>query len=559
MNKQHWFGLPKMMVGGIAFFGLLVAGGPIAQAQNWGEESDLDDTEIIIEKDRRIELPQAVRNYQKIAPPEAQIGLQNMRYDFRNIDFQVSDLQPRMRVLTIKDDPLPKLYGNYVKAGFGNYITPYFEGFFNNKRNDKYAYGIHARHLSSARGPVDGANSAFSENEINLQGKYFTKVVTFDGNVGYERLHNNFYGYAPGTEVDKDTIGQVFHIFRASAGISNANVSRTSYRLGGDFSAMRNAYDARETQAGVVLSSKFNWTDNFGIRLDGDLYNINYADSGSIQRNLFRIKPAFEFELDGLQVTAGFNIAYENDTLSNADRVHFYPRARIDYAFSDNLKVYGGVEGDLEKVALQDLIRQNPFLDQDIPVFHTNKTMEFYAGLRTNIMDRVALNTGISVASYRNLYFFTNSARDSSRFDVQYDEGTTTVFNYFAELSYAKDDVFRTYFRTDLYSYNTGDLEEAWHRPNYKLNWYASYNLYGKIRFAADANLLGGITARNFVTNETFELDPIVDLSFKTEYLFSDRFSVWFSLNNLLGNEYQRYLYYPSRGFLGMLGASYAF
>lgn len=58
--------------------------------------------------------------------------------------------------------------GNYVKAGFGNYITPYFEGFYSRNSNEKNKYGVFARHISSMKGVVDGRNSGYGNTNVLL-------------------------------------------------------------------------------------------------------------------------------------------------------------------------------------------------------------------------------------------------------------------------------------------------------------------------------------------------------------------------------------------------------
>src|SRR5688572_24095465 len=121
-----------------------------AISQDWEDNAaELDDAQVIIEKDRKIELPAASRSYEKVPPLPGEEPNQALQYDFQDFNFSLQPLDPKMRVLTIQDEKLKKFYGNYVKAGFGNYLTPYLEGFFNNKRNDRYAIGAHVKHLSS--------------------------------------------------------------------------------------------------------------------------------------------------------------------------------------------------------------------------------------------------------------------------------------------------------------------------------------------------------------------------------------------------------------------------
>ena len=96
-----------------------------AQDDNWDEEGEIEDAEVVIEKDRQIELPPASRSYEKVAPLPLQIDRSEQSYNYERVPFQSTQFAPNIRVLTIKEQPLPKLYGNYIKAGIGNFGTAY--------------------------------------------------------------------------------------------------------------------------------------------------------------------------------------------------------------------------------------------------------------------------------------------------------------------------------------------------------------------------------------------------------------------------------------------------
>src|SRR5690554_1059682 len=97
-----------------------------ATAQNWEDNgAEIEDVRVVIEKDRTIELPAASRNYEKVPPLPAPGKEKPMEYEFKDYNFVLKPLDPRIRVLTIQDEKLNKFYGNYVKAGLGNYATPY--------------------------------------------------------------------------------------------------------------------------------------------------------------------------------------------------------------------------------------------------------------------------------------------------------------------------------------------------------------------------------------------------------------------------------------------------
>jgi hypothetical protein len=526
----------------------------------WGEDGEIEDAEILIEKDRKIELPPALRNFEKVSPPPVQPVKTNLEYDFKPFKVNFSDFDPRIRVLTIKDETIPKLYGNYLKGGIANYGTPYLEGYFNNKRNKDYSYGARFRHLSSLTGPVDGRNSGTSDNLIGLNGKYFGDHVNISSELSYERMMRHFYGYQPGLEVKRDTIRQVYGFFNANVAFENAKDGDSGYKVKTGFDRVQDNYGVGENMFGIDIDAHHNLSDLLKVSIAGDLFLSKYSDSlSSINRNLLRLKPAFNIKFSNLEVRAGFNIAYENDTIASGNELHYYPVVRADYKINDEFAAFAGIDGDMERVTLLDMARENPFINPGVPLLHANKTFELYGGLTGILMKRLSYKTGFSIANYRNMGFFANSAQDSTRFDVLYETGRTGVLNIFAEGGFSANDNVRTTLRADYYGYRVSTLEQAWHRPRYKVNMVNTFNLYKKIYFNTDLFMLGGIQGLNLASGEVRTLKNIVDLNLKADYLFSDRASTFISFNNMLSRRYETFLNYPSRGLMVMLGFTYSF
>ncbi len=542
------------------FFSMFLAS-TVVVGQEWDENgAEIEDARVVIEKDRKIELPTASRSYEKVPPLPGAVREKTLDYDFKDYSHALKPLDPRIRVLTVQDEKLRKFYGNYLKVGLGNYTTPYLEGFFNNKRNDRYAVGAHVKHLSSKNGPVDKENSGTSENKVGLYGKLFTKALTFGGDLKYERRKNNFYGYAPGLETSEDGIKQVYNFFHANLGfVSNTDNEDLYYQFNVSFDHLADHYETSESQVGFDLETRFTLSELLELGLNSDLYLSKINSTGSISRNFFRLNPTFKTTIDPLEIEAGLNLVYEDDTLFNANKVHFYPVAKATYHISEDVKVYAGLGGDVERVSLQHLSRENPFIATGVPVFNTNKTLEFYGALEGKIFSTLAFKGGFSVGNYKNMYYYVNSQADSAQFDILYDNGNTSLFNLFAELGVSKSEVFNLVFRTDYYGYDPDDLEEAWHKPKFGLSLLGTYNLYNKLLFGLELASLGGIKGYNQQSDRQESLDPMIDLNFKTEYLFSDRASLFLNFNNILGNNNERYLNYPSRKFMFMAGLTYSF
>lgn len=525
---------------------------------DWNKEGDLKDVEIEIVKERQITLPQANRNFDKIPPRPAESSTPSFLYDFKPFTFQASQINPAVRPLKLKQEAAANVFGGYLSAGYGNYASPYLEGFINSRRDRNKLVGARGFHRSSGKGPVDGKNSGSGASGISVYGNAFSEYISLSGEAGFENRSTHFYGYAPGTEVNAEDIRQSYNQFTVKGEISNAKNSDFAYTLGAEFSYLADRYDARESEADFDFSASYDLNDESAIAVGAGYYLINRKDSliEAKPRSLFVVNPRYEFyPIEDLKLSAGIVVALENDSISKD--VHAYPDLRASYPLTPSVDVTASLTGGIEKVSLQSLSNENLWIAPNIPVFHTNKLLDFQAALHTKIGNKIAVNGGFSMATLKHLYFFRNVTDDPSRFTVEYDDVTNRT-NFFASLGFAQTETFKILFRGDVYAYGT-DIDEAWHRPTYKVTGETSLNLYRKLLISASLIAQGGMKAFDPGTDATVKLDPAFDLNVRTEYLISDSFSIFAQFNNVTSNQYPVFFNYPVRGFQVLAGLTWSF
>ncbi|MEO5603463.1 MAG: hypothetical protein ABIR06_21260 [Cyclobacteriaceae bacterium] len=527
--------------------------------QDWDKEGNLEDVEIEIVKERQITLPEATRNFEKIPPRPAESNRPSFLYDFKPFTFQASQINPAIRPLKLKQEAASDIFGGYLSAGYGNFSSPYLEGFINSRRDKNKLIGAHAFLRSSDKGPVDGRNSGSGSSGVSLFAKGFSEYVTLSAEAGFENRSTHFYGYAPGSDVSRSDIKQSYNLFNLQGEVSNAKNSAFAYTVGAGFSYLADKYEARESEAAFDFNSSYKINDESAIAIGANYYLINRKDSlvAASARSLFSINPRYEFfVVEDLKLSAGIVAAFENDSVDNRD-VHAYPDVRIAYPLSPSVDVTASLTGGIEKVSLQTLSNENLWIAPNIPVFHTNKLFDLQAALHTKIGNKIAVNGGFSLASLKNLYFFKNTVTDPSKFTVEYDDVTTRT-NFFASLGFAQTESIKVLVRGDVYSYST-EIAEAWHRPTYKVTGETSFNLYSKLLL--DFNLIaqGGMKAFDPLTDQTVKLDPAFDLNVRAEYLISKSFSIFAQFNNLTSAQYPVFLNYPVRGFQGLGGLTWSF
>lgn len=530
--------------------------------KEWEGDGEIPDVVIEIKTERQITLPEANRNFDKIPPRASEPIKPPITYDFKSVNFQPPPISMQLRPLKLKQEGESKVYGGYLRAGFGNYVSPLLEAYYNTKRDKNKLIGAHAYHHSSDRGPVDGRNSGSGMSGISVFGKTFNDAIALSGNVGYENRTSHFYGYPEGVSVKPASIKQSYNLFKLYGDLTNSSNSDFSYKIGAGFNHLDDKFSAKETEIDLIFRSAYRLNDDQKINIDADYTMINRKDFNVDigARNLFTVTPSFQFEpVEDLKVKAGLRFAYENDSIDNKD-FHVYPDIEASYPITPSLDVFASLTGGIEKVSLQTLSYENMWLAPGVPIFHTNKVIDFTGGIRARLGSKVSAHAGLSMATLKNYYYFVNTEADPSKFTVAYDraDGTRRV-NLFLAMVYAQSEMAKFMLRADLYGYKTGSLEEAWHRPTYRVTANGSYNVYNKILLSADVIAQGGMKAWDPVTDKTIKLDGAFDLNFKAEYLFSQSFSVFVQLNNILSNKYPVFLNYPVRGFQATAGITWSF
>ncbi|MEJ7645834.1 MAG: hypothetical protein WKF87_14665 [Chryseolinea sp.] len=530
--------------------------------KDWEGDGEIQNVEIEIVKERQIVLPEANRNFDKIPPQSSEPIKPPITYDFKTFNFQAPPINMQVRPLKLKQEGQSRVYGGYLRAGFGNYISPLLEGYFNTTRDKNKLLGVQGYHNSSDKGPRDGKNSGSGSTGLSVFGKTFNEFIALSGSAGFENRTTHFYGYPQGIEVDARSIKQSFDLIKLSGELSNSKNSDFSYKLGAAFSHMTDKYKAKETEIGLAFKSAYELDEDSRINVNADYVIINRKDAlvdvGA--RNLFVVSPSYEFTpIENLKIKAGVIVAFENDTL-DSKKIHIYPDIRATYPLTPSIDAFASLNGGIEKVSLRSLSYENLWMTPNIPVFHTNKALDLTVGLNARLGNKVAAHTGLSMANLKNQYYFINTETDQSKFTAVYDRGSgTRRANFYAALSYVQSEVAKFMVRGDFFNYSTSSIAEAWHRPIYKVAVNGSYNVYDKILLSAAIITQGGMKALDPVSDKTIKLDAAFDLNFKAEYLFSQSFSAFVQLNNIASSNYPIFLYYPARGLQVMGGITWSF
>lgn len=552
----------------VATVSVLIAG-LLTQVQAQAPADGDLSTSIVQEVELQITLDSAERLYENAAyaVPRA-VVVEKQTYQTQDFKLKLNSLDHKIKVFTVKQPPVDPLKKHYVRAGIGNYTTPYLDVFTGSDRSDKFSYAVRAKHLSSKTGSVNKKASGNSQNVLGLGATYNLNDKTKVGlDLGYERWGYKFYGSEVINEeqeefplfsekiLEKQRISMFDAAFSLDSKLSDAFL----LGFGASFGAVSDKYDAKEREIGLSLGGLYSISSDSKVDVDLEAYLTKRTDSAVINRNYFAITPMYQTIKGKVLVNAGAKVVYENDTLSDRSNVHVYPRVDLQYQLTEKITPYVGLSGDMMRNTYRSMVTENRFVAQDIVLLNSNKAIEFYGGAKGSLTDKVGFNTRLAYQNYKGLYFFTYDPSNLSKFAVVYEEGNTTVVNVIAELQYEKLEKFKAGLSLEANAYNLSDLSAAYHRPAFQTKFFSKYNLNKKLSVNTDIFYISGLKALDLNGTDVMKIKSIVDLNLGAEYLFNKKLSAFLELNNLLSRKYEYYRYYPVQGFNMMLGATYSF
>jgi hypothetical protein len=587
------FTSPKTRRGaGFALAAVLAGAAPAAFAQptkgkNTGK---IEEAEIEIVKERVNQLPEATRNFSKIALPAPPKTERKVAYTFPDFRLPADRLAPSVKVLTIRAEEPAPLTGNLVKLGIGNYGTFYGRGYFHSLRNTNHAYGLDIKHVNSLNGPVDGKNSGVAETSAHLMGELYRGTAAFGAALDLGRERYNFYGYekaANGTPVatpEAGDIKQVFNRFGVKAYAHNRDPEQVlqydatlGYRYWSDiFSANEN--DVRlNAKVGYALGESSRITLNADASLISEkdvLAATSKVPAPTEQvtrtRTFVQATPAYEFMRNNIAFSVGATVGYSSDTATSVSKGVIYPAVRLGYTIEpEKFMVYAGLGGALQRVTRYDLTTENPWLNRGLNVADTHRGPTVYAGFTSTPARGLEFNARATYARDRNLYFYANNAIDPAKFDLVYDQNATGVLNIHGELLYNSAEKFRLGTRMDYNKYALKNLPQPFHRPEYQASVFGTYNVFEKLMVGLEGYFYSasyGVSYRPAVTPGAVRTadfyratDPIIDLNLRADYRITPKISIFVMGNNLANRQYQRFYGYPVKGINVIGGASYTF
>ncbi len=542
---------------------LLIPSGLFAQEKS-------EEVTIIAPYNPTVTTAQKINRNPKIVPGEDE-QLPEPEYSIRSERVSTSIAPEAPNPSRVPGEPAKDLYRSHLRAGFGNYTTPYFELWVNSLQSDEFNAGAHLKHISSFGDIKDYAKSSFSNSLLEAYGSKYFNQNTFVAALGYEHNMLHRYGFKPddfpGLTIDDDDLSQVYQKIGFKLGLESNKAARDAfnYHVLLDGYYYFDKFESNETRITFSpgIAKKM---DLFGNRRSQELgldlrmdYFLNNDSLSDYSGGIISAEPFLDMDLSPYRVKIGLQGDYRMDS---ASQFHLYPVIEAEASLLEKMIiVYAGAKGGLERISFEGLSSENPFVNSILPLDYMNNKIIMYGGVKGRITEIVDFNVGLRYSITENMPLFVNDTSTAllNTFGLVYDD--VNVFTFNGMLGFRSKSDFGLLLKVAFNAYSADQEEKAWHRPALDASLESYYILKEKLKISADMHFRSGMYARTFKNNvvEPELLDAWFDLGLGAEYRITRQFSAFVKLNNILNQQYYRWYNYPVQQFNALAGIGFSF
>jgi len=552
----------------------LAAGLMTAQAQDKKtEEKGVVNEEIEVVRPYKPILAEAVKLRRSPNLDDVKTYKAKLNYSIMDRKLELnSDIQ-KLQAQALAEEKASILVNNYLKGGFGSLGTLLGEAYFNTGKDEGLQVGGYFKHFSQ-EGKLNKQNS--SNQQLSVFGRSILDENTVSGRINFERNGTYFYG------IDNS---------RPTLNPNPDKQALTTIELEGElvknFTEDEDAFSYALKANGYIWNDKFSAKENY-LSLNGYVnkrissFNLGLAASTefgntkdaltSVGNNLLRLNPYIRLQVKGAKITAGVNFVQEFGAYSSTK---VFPAITADFTLiPDYLQVFGEVKGDVNRNSLKGFTDENPWLNSNILVKNTVEKLSFSAGVKGTGGPGFGYKARIYVKQFDDMPLFVNNFTDFNKFDVIYDFGKTKLTGLEGEISIQVSDALKWTGKLNLDDWKPASETYSWFKPGLKVSSNFMYTFNKKLSFNAGVVIQDDVKAKVYtstpvpasqyvIPNTGIELietvKGYVDLGLGADYRINKKFSVFAKANNILNNNYSRYLYYQANGFNIFGGLTYSF
>jgi hypothetical protein len=481
------------------------------------------------------------------ADTNRQVGKYNVPSQNLFFSYQPISLKP----LALQHDTVLNLgQRHYLKAGFGNFATPYVSAGFSFGDGRKSLLNLYADYISS-KGKIK--NQDYSELNIKGRGSIFTAKNEFYA--GAALSNNDYYRYGYNQSVHnfkRDSLRMRYMGVSFLAGLRNTSTGdfRFHYNPNAEIHIFNS--DKRASESSLIVTApiqtKFGESFSLNIEAKADITSYTTKELPSnvkLSNNVFSIAPSLNIARPRFTINGGIIPTWDNGELKLLPNI--YAEGQLQEKV---FLIQAGWVGRYTKNTLRHLSAINPWIQTMNTQFNT-KEIELYGGIKATIGKHFNFSAKAGVVTFDNLPLFVNDSLAGNSFYVV-NESRAGAFRVHGDMSYINQDKFTLTAGVTFNGYaGLRNNARAWGMVPMELNGSLRWWAFKQVLIKSDFYMFTG--APFLQKNLTGTGKGGTDLSVGAEFRVNKMFSAWIDLNNLFNSQYQRWHNYEVYG-LNILG-----
>ena len=478
-----------------------------------------------------------------------------LRYDIPEQNLVFAYQSPALKPLAANIDSLVHWVNkNYIKAGYGNFTTPYLAAGATFGDGENAVVNVHGNYTSS-KGQMPFQQ--FSKTFVEGIGIFSTPSGNeWTANLFYKNDNQYQYGYLPDTLLfTKDELKQNFTTFGGKIGLRNKKENNFGINYNPSlaidiFSDNRNGRESNAILEAPV-SKDITKIFDFKVNFKADITSYR-TDTVSIDNNIFSIAPALGFNTPNVKITAGFSPTWDNSAFV------LLPNFTADIKINEEKFILqAGWIGYYNKTKYESLAAFNPWISQPTSLVNT-KVREQYAGFKGSAGSHFTYNARVSYLLMDNQPLFVNDTATGRTFNIVNETGMKNI-RVHGELGYTVQEKFSFMAGATFNQYSGLILnKEAYGLLPLELNAALRWQVIKDLWVKSDLFFWDG-TQYLTKTNASLKQSAAADVNAGVEFAIMPQLNLWLQFNNIFNNKYQRWNQYPVLGTNVLAGIVYSF
>ena len=535
----------------------------ISYSQN--NEGEIEDAQILIEKNSSIILPKVDKIINKISTNIYILDKEDIQFSYLNY-LIINDNKKIDKFIRLESEN-NNISKNNIRLQIGNYKSFLIHGKSKIYEYNNWSSYLNLYHKSNFKGIYHGNNSQFNESDIDLYLKHSKRNNTFDALFNFKKIITGYYGYLENlNEVDFNDIKINNSKYSIDYGYSYSN-KKISGRIENKNSFYKDlVYNEYNNIFNLKLNYLLSKKLNFLIAFNNDYYHLNSFDKLKI--NTYNFSGLVNYNVENFYLLFGGKLNRSSKSYKGKSNNFggLYPIINLKYKLN-NLSFNVNYGGGLFANKYSEKIYSNPFIYDPFIFGKLNNTNEKF-NINASVEYQLNNNGNIKLAySEKKLSGFTNYIYNNKNnypiampiylFTlIRYDEDTyVSQLNFsfkFPINSYINPSLDFVYREFDHEEYNYNLDADVLYKPKFNLN-IKNEILYNRLKSNIGIHLLLDSYAMDFNSN-IININDYVNLYLYSNYQLNDKISFELDINNILNKRNEFYFMYPELGFNAMAG-----